>query len=313
MIGPALLGVVSICIRGEYDISPKTDWTESINLYMLVINNPSEKKSPVLKEILRPVYMYVDKENKDRSPRIIAEKLRRNILSKQIENALRTISTKISTKVTKGTKAPKGASELVTEDKILDMQTELADLEENGEKPLTVLADDFTTEALVTVQKYHDTANQIIESGIVALNKAWSEQITARLTDIGYQMGLQNTLEMFKNDLINRPEDAAAIIEVYRRDFPTALELIKKAALQGKEEKTRGYASLIPPDNREHNIKLLRQLNGNVDKYITINAVATASKAWNSFNQGLTGVSASMDSMVEFCEKRLNDDLSLSN
>ena len=163
------------------------------------------------------------------------------------------------------------------------------------------------------VKKYHDTANQIIEDGIVALNKTWSEQITARLTDIGYQMGLQNTLEMFKNDLINRPEDAAAIIEVYRRDFPTALELIKKAALQGKEEKTRGYASLIPPDNREHNIKLLRQLNGNVDKYITINAVATASKAWNSFNQGLTGVSASMDSMVEFCEKRLNDDLSLSN
>lgn len=91
MIGPALLGVVSICIRGEYDISPKTDWTESINLYMLVINNPSEKKSPVLKEILRPVYMYVDKENKDRSPRIIAEKLRRNILSKQIENALRSV------------------------------------------------------------------------------------------------------------------------------------------------------------------------------------------------------------------------------
>ena len=163
------------------------------------------------------------------------------------------------------------------------------------------------------VKKYHDTANQIIEDGIVALNKTWSEQITARLTDIGYQMGLQNTLEMFKNDLINRPEDAAAIIEVYRRDFPTALGLIKKAALQGKEEKTRGYVSLIPSDNREHNIKLLRQLNGNVDKYITINAVFVTSKAWNSFNQGLTGVSASMDSMTEFCEKRVNDDLSLIN
>lgn len=162
-----------------------------------------------------------------------------------------------------------------------------------------------------TVKKYHDTANQIIEDGIVALNKTWSEQITARLTDIGYQMGLQNTLEMFKNDLINRPEDAAAIIEVYRRDFPTALELIKKAALQGKEEKTRKYADLIPADNREHNIKLLRQLSGNVDKYISINAVFVTSKAWNSFNQGLTGVSASMDSMTEFCENRLNDDLSL--
>ena len=163
------------------------------------------------------------------------------------------------------------------------------------------------------VKKYHDTANQIIEDGIVALNKTWSEQITTRLTDIGYQMGLQNTLEMFKNDLINRPEDAAAIIEVYRRDFPTALELIKKAALQGKEEKTRKYADLIPVDNREYNIKLLKQLSGNVDKYITINAVFVTSKAWNSFNQGLTGVSASMDSMTEFCKKRLNDDLSLIN
>lgn len=164
-----------------------------------------------------------------------------------------------------------------------------------------------------TVQNYHDTASQIIESGIVALNKAWSEQITARLTDIGYQMGLQNTIDFFKNDLVKRPEDALAIIEVYREDFPIALEMIRKAILQGKEENTRKYADLIPADNREHNIKLLRQLSGNVDKYISINAVFAASKAWNSFNQGLTGVSASMDSMVEFCENRLNDDLSLSN
>ena len=159
-----------------------------------------------------------------------------------------------------------------------------------------------------TVKKYHDTANQIIEDGIVALNKAWSKQITTCLTDIGYQMGLQNTI-----DLVKRPEDALAIIEVYREDFPMALEMIKKAILQGKEENTRKYADLIPADNREHNIKLLRQLSGNVDKYISINAVFAASKAWNSFNQGLTGVSASMDSMTEFCENRLNDDLSLIN
>ena len=121
------------------------------------------------------------------------------------------------------------------------------------------------------------------------------------------------TIDFFKNDLVKRPEDALAIIEVYREDFPMALEMIKKAILQGKEENTRKYADLIPADNREHNIKLLRQLSGNVDKYISINAVFAASKAWNSFNQGLTGVSASMDSMTEFCENRLNDDLSLIN
>lgn len=163
-----------------------------------------------------------------------------------------------------------------------------------------------------TVKKYHDTANQIIEDGIVALNKIWSEQIAGKLIDGGYQMGLQNVLEMFKNDLVKRPEDANTIIEVYRED-PTALEMIRKAAFQGKEEKTRKYADLIPVDNREYNIKLLKQLSGNVDKYISINAVFVTSKAWNSFNQGLTGVSASMDSMTEFCENRLNDDLSLTN
>ena len=163
-----------------------------------------------------------------------------------------------------------------------------------------------------TVKKYHDTANQIIEDGIVALNKIWGEQIAGKLIDGGYQMGLQNVLEMFRNDLVKRPEDASTIIEVYRED-PTALEMIRKAVFQGKEEKTRKYADLIPVDNREYNIKLLKQLSGNVDKYVSINAVFVTSKAWNSFNQGLTGVSASMDSMTEFCENRLNDDLSLTN
>ena len=84
MIGPVLLGVASLCIRGEYKISPKADWEEPLNLYVLVINNPSEKKSPVLKEVLTPVYEYVDKVNKERGPIIKKDQLRKKVLYNQI-------------------------------------------------------------------------------------------------------------------------------------------------------------------------------------------------------------------------------------
>ena len=157
MIGPVLLGVASLCIRGEYKISPKADWEEPLNLYVLVINNPSEKKSPVLKEVLTPVYEYVDKVNKERGPVIKKDQLRKKVLYNQIEKALKSQGSRaVNTTIDKTepgkrkiAKIAKIAGDLVTEEQILEMQDELADLEENGVKLLTLLADDFTTEALV--------------------------------------------------------------------------------------------------------------------------------------------------------------------
>lgn len=145
MVSPVLLGTVSMCIQGNYFISPKRDWRESLNLYTMTVNKPSEKKSPVFKEILTPVYDYVDKINRERQPQIIEYQVKKNILTRKIESGLKTAGSR-STKATKGTKAP---FETVSADEIIALQNELSELEENAVKPVTLLADDVTSEALV--------------------------------------------------------------------------------------------------------------------------------------------------------------------
>lgn len=145
MISPVLLGTVSMCIQGNYCISPKQDWKESLNLYTMTVNRPSEKKTPVLKEILAPIYDYVGRVNKERQPLITEYQIKKNILTRKIESSLK----KVGSVGTKGTKGTKGMIETISEDEIIDMQNELIALEEDAVKPVTLLADDVTTEALV--------------------------------------------------------------------------------------------------------------------------------------------------------------------
>ena len=121
MVSPVLLGAVSMCIQGEYYITPKADWKEPLNLYTLTVNNPSERKTPVFKEILNPIYEYQDKVNTKRRPLITEYQIRKSILSRKIESGLRALGTK----GTKGAKAQQ-----ISEDEIIAMQNELADLEE---------------------------------------------------------------------------------------------------------------------------------------------------------------------------------------
>ena len=148
MVSPVLLGAVSMCIQGEYYITPKADWKEPLNLYTLTVNNPSERKTPVFKEILNPIYEYQDKVNTKRRPLITEYQIRKSILSRKIESGLRALGTK----GTKGAKAQQ-----ISEDEIIVMQNELADLEENAVGPVTLLADDVTTEALVKLMnENHD-------------------------------------------------------------------------------------------------------------------------------------------------------------
>ena len=158
---------------------------------------------------------------------------------------------------------------------------------------------------------YHDKAAEAVNNGIAGLNEKWVSTLKGKITDAGYQIGLQNVLVMIENKAISRPEDMQAVVETYKGDY-TALALIRHRLLKSDDTNIRAYASEIPSSNRSRNISLLEQLKANIDKYITINAVQAASKSWNVFNQGLTDVSASMDSMTQFLQTKLNDDLSLA-
>lgn len=145
MVSPVLLGTVSMCIQGNYWISPKQDWKEPLNLYTMTVNKPSEKKTPVFKEILSPIYEYVDRVNKERQPQITEYQIKKKILTGKIESGLKSLSGR----GTKGTKGTKDIIETISADEIIALQNELTELEENTVKPVTLLADDVTTEALV--------------------------------------------------------------------------------------------------------------------------------------------------------------------
>lgn len=148
MVSPVLLGTVSMCVQGTYWISPKQDWKEPLNLYTMTINKPSEKKSPVFKEILSPIYDYVDRINKERQPLIIEYQIKKKILTGKIESGLKALAGR-GAKGTKGAKSQKDVADAISTDEIIDLQNELIELEENAVKPVTLLADDVTTEALV--------------------------------------------------------------------------------------------------------------------------------------------------------------------
>ena len=108
------------------------------------------------------------------------------------------------------------------------------------------------------------------------MNEKWVSTLKGKITDAGYQIGLQNVLVMIENKAISRPEDMQAVVETYKGDY-TALALIRHRLLKSDDTNIRAYASEIPSSNRSRNISLLEQLKANIDKYITINAVQAAS------------------------------------
>ncbi len=160
------------------------------------------------------------------------------------------------------------------------------------------------------VQQYHDKAISTIDSGLESLLETWRAGSAGKLNDGGYQAGLSNVAKMLELGAIHEKEDIQNIIDTYAGDF-NALSMIKKILKNSKDETLVLYASMVPEDTRDRNKQLLNQLKGNVDKYINVETLKASSKAWNAFNQGATGVSTSMDSMAEFVENKLSDNLEL--
>ena len=174
------------------------------------------------------------------------------------------------------------------------------------EQAITQLLDGFAP----TVQLYHDKAVAAIDQGLEGLAEKWKKGSTGKLFDAGYQAGLSNVVKMLEMGAITEKEDVKNIIDTYTGDY-SALALIKTVLTKSEHESLKDSAFLIPADNREQNRRLLGQLRDNVDQNINISTMRTVSKSWNSFNQGMTSVSMSMDSFVQFVTDRLGDNLEL--
>ena len=96
MIASFVLVVLSVCIQGKWFINIKPDWTESLNLYLVVVGRPSERKSPALKETTRPVFKYMDEENERRKPKIAEYELKKRIINGQLKVIQEALSKKNS-------------------------------------------------------------------------------------------------------------------------------------------------------------------------------------------------------------------------
>lgn len=157
MTAAAGLAVASICIQGKFIINPKPGWVEPLNLYTAVIARPSERKTPALAVMTRPLFAYEKEENERRAPLVSEYQMKKKILTKKIFN--------MEEAAAKPT--PKSGT-AVTFDDITELQYELADLEREAIKPLRLLADDTTPEALVSLMAANDGRMGIIsdEGGI---------------------------------------------------------------------------------------------------------------------------------------------------
>lgn len=70
MTAVAGLAVASLCVQGKFIINPKPGWVEPLNLYAAVIARPSDRKTPALAVMTRPLHVFEKEENTRRAPMV---------------------------------------------------------------------------------------------------------------------------------------------------------------------------------------------------------------------------------------------------
>jgi len=147
MAGTEALAILSMCLQGKYSIRGKSDWTEPLNLYSLVIAPPSERKSAVSHMMLKPVNDYEVQYNARNASTVESNRMRRRILEKR-QKAL-------EEQFVKGK---------ATQEDINQIAQEIADFKEIT--PLQLYVDDITPEKLVSViSANHGRASLISSEG----------------------------------------------------------------------------------------------------------------------------------------------------
>lgn len=138
----AELAIISVCIQGKVFIQVKPDYKESTNLYVLIIAEPGERKSPLLKILSAPLYEYEKNINKERKIKIREDEIKLKVMQKKLseyeENCDFDKATKVQVKI----------------DSFLESKTRL----------LRLTTDDFTIEALTSLMAENDGKMSVISS-----------------------------------------------------------------------------------------------------------------------------------------------------
>ena len=66
MAAVCALAVLSCTVQGKFVVSPKSHYSEPLNLYFLIVANSGERKSAIVRLMTQPIYQYERKENERR-------------------------------------------------------------------------------------------------------------------------------------------------------------------------------------------------------------------------------------------------------
>lgn len=130
MCACSVLAALALCAQGRYKIQGKPDWVEPLNLYVVSVAEPSERKSAVIGAVSNPITAYEAEENKRRAPLIEESKMKLRVL----EQEQKTMESKMAKK------------QDVKEEDFLSIASEIAAFKVM--QPLKLYVDDITTEKL---------------------------------------------------------------------------------------------------------------------------------------------------------------------
>ena len=132
MNASAALAILALCEQGKFCIRGKADWTEPLNLFVVIVAEPSERKSAVISFMTKPVNAFEGEYNRQNAAALESSKMNKRILERR-QRALED-------------KAAKGN---VEDGELEQLAQQIASYKEKT--PLRLYVDDVTTEKLTSV------------------------------------------------------------------------------------------------------------------------------------------------------------------
>lgn len=128
------LGVLAVCLQDKYKIEGTLGYEEPLNLYVVVIAPPGERKSSVMRDMTKILYEYERETNEAQKEEIRQNRFQREVLEQKIACVK---------------KQMEHDPNWVNETELYDLQVQLDEMP--GMKPIRLIADDCSSEALTSL------------------------------------------------------------------------------------------------------------------------------------------------------------------
>ena len=172
MCASACLAVLALTMQGKYRIMGKADWFEPLNLYVLCIAKPSERKSTILSKVAGPINSYESDYNRRHAIEIEQSQNEFALMEKTREKIIGMITDKKAGKKGAAEKLEKAEEALgKSEERVAELTEQIVNFQ--FMKSMKLYCEDITPEKLASVLEENDGRIGILssEGGIFEIMK----------------------------------------------------------------------------------------------------------------------------------------------